>query len=65
MFLTVVRTVYGNSEVLSFGGWYASGSGLSPLLFAIVMLAISMEFRIGLPWNLLYDLVVIADCEEK
>ena len=43
------------------------GSGLSPLLFVIVMEAISREFRVALPWKLLYadDLAVIAETEEK
>ena len=42
------------------------GSALSPLLFLIVMEAISREFRVALPWALLYadDLVVIAETEE-
>ena len=37
------------------------GSALSPLLFVIVMEAISSEFRVALPWELLYadDLAVI------
>jgi len=44
-------------------------SALSPLLFLIVMEAISREFRVVLPWDfweLLYadDLVVIAESEE-
>ena len=30
------------------------GSGLSLLLFMIVMEAISREFRVALPWELLY-----------
>jgi len=40
------------------------GSGLSPLLFVIV---ISREFRVALPWELLYadDLAVIAETEEE
>ena len=40
------------------------GSGLSPLLFVIVMEAISREFRVALPWELLYadDL---AETEEE
>jgi len=40
-----------------------SGSALSPLLFVIVMEAISREFRVALPWELLYadDLAVIAE----
>ena len=42
------------------------GSALSPLLFVIVMEAISRKFRVALPWELLYvdDLVVIAETEE-
>ena len=43
------------------------GSGLSPLLFVIVMEAISREFRVALPRELLYadDLAVIAENEEE
>jgi len=43
------------------------GSALSPLLFVIVMEAISREFRVALPWELLYanDLAVIAETEEE
>ena len=43
------------------------GSALSPLLFVIVMEAISREFRVGLPWEQLYadDLAVIAETEEE
>ena len=42
------------------------GSALSPLLFVIVMEALSREFRVAEPWELLYadDLVVIAETEE-
>jgi len=42
------------------------GSALSPLLFVIVMEALSREFRVALPWELLYavDLVVIAETED-
>jgi len=42
------------------------GSALSPLLFVIVMEAISREFAVALPWELLYadDLVVIAETKE-
>ena len=37
------------------------GSTLSPLLFVIVMEALSREFRVALPWELYADdLVVIA-----
>ena len=43
------------------------GSGLSPLLFVIVMEAMCREFRVALPWELLYadDLAVIAETEEE
>ena len=59
---TVVRTVYGNSKCFEVRGC----SALSPLLFVIVVEAISREFRVALPWELLYadDLVVIAETED-
>ena len=43
------------------------GSALSPLLFVIVMEAISREFRAALSWELLNDddLAVIAETEEE
>ena len=43
------------------------GSALSPLLFVIVMEAISREFRVALPWELLYadDMAVIAETEDE
>ena len=42
------------------------GSVLSPLLFVIVLEALSREFRTGTPWELLYadDLVISAETEE-
>jgi len=42
------------------------GSALSPLLFVIVMEALSREFRVDLPCELLYadDLVVISETED-
>jgi len=42
------------------------GSALSPLLFVTVMEALFREFRLALPWELLYAdvLVVIAETEE-
>jgi len=42
------------------------GLALSPLLFVIVMEALSREFRVTLPWELLYahDLVMIAETED-
>ena len=38
------------------------GSVLSPLLFIIVMEALSIEYRTGCPWELLYadDLVIVC-----
>jgi Reverse transcriptase (RNA-dependent DNA polymerase) len=43
------------------------GSVLSPLLFNIVLEALSRKFRQGLPWELLYadDLVLWAESEEE
>jgi len=64
---TVVRTVYGNSECFEVKVGMHQGSALSPLLFVIVMEAVSREFRVALPWELLYadDLVVIAETEDR
>jgi len=41
-------------------------SALSPLLFVIVMEDLYREFRVALPWELLYtdDQVVIAETED-
>jgi len=64
---TVVRTVCGNSKGFEVKLGMQQGSSLCPLLFMIVMEAISREFRIALPWELLYadDLAVIAKTEEE
>ena len=64
---TVVRTVYGNSKGFEVNVGMRQGSALSPLLFVFVMEAISREFRVALPWELLYadDLAVIAVTEEE
>jgi len=63
---TVVRTVYGNSNGFEVKVGMHQGSALSPLLFVIVIEALHREFRVALPWELLYtdDLVVIAETEE-
>ena len=63
---TVVRTVYGNSQSFEVKVGMHQGSSLSPLLFVIVTAAISREFRVALPWELLYadDLALIAETEE-
>jgi len=64
---TAVRTVYGNSTGFEVKVGMHQGSALGPLLFVIVMEAISREFRVALPWELLYadDLAVIAETEEE
>jgi len=64
---TVVRTVYGNSKGFEVKVGMHQGSALRPLLFVIVMEALSREFRVALPWELLYadDLAVIAETEEE
>ena len=51
---TVVSTVYGNSKSFEVIVGMHQGSALSPLLFVIFMEAISREFRVALPWELLY-----------
>jgi len=59
--------VYGNSKSFEVKVGMHQGSALSPLLFVIVTEAISREFGVALPWELLYadDLAVIAETEEK
>ena len=51
---TVVRTVYGNSSGFEVKVGRHQGTALSPLLSVIVMEATSREFRVALPWELLY-----------
>jgi len=62
---TVATTVYGNSNGFEVKVGMHQGSASSPLLFVIVMEALSREFRVALLWELLYadDLVVIAETE--
>ena len=45
---TVVRTVCGNRKGFEVKVGMHQGSGLSPLLFVIVMEAISREFRVAM-----------------
>ena len=45
----VVRTVCGNSKGFEVNVGIQEGSALSPLLFVIVVEAISREFRVALP----------------
>ena len=63
---TVVRTAYGNSNGFEVKIGMHQGSALCPLLFVIVTEALSREFRVALPWELLYtdDLVVIAETDD-
>ena len=50
----VVRTVYGNSKGFELKVGMHQSSALSPLLFVIVKEVSSTEFRVVLPWKLLY-----------
>ena len=72
--INIVKAMYANanSKVRVNGSYSApfevkvgvhQGSVLSPLLFIIVLEALSMEFRTSTPWELLYadDLVIIAE----
>ena len=62
---TVVRINGKESEAFGVRVGVHQGSVLSPLLFIIVLEALSREFREGLPWELLYadDLVLLAETE--
>jgi len=64
---TVIRTVYGSSNCFEVMVGMHQGTALSRLLFVIFMKALSREFRVALPWELLYadDLVVIAETEDN
>ena len=67
---------HARTRVRSYGGWVSEwfgvnvgvyqGSVLSPLLFIIVMKAVTHNVREGLPWEMLYadDLVLLGKCEE-
>ena len=57
----------GYSEVFEVKVGVHQGSVLSPLLFIIVLEALSREFRSGVPWEDLYadDLVIIAESLEE
>jgi len=59
----VVRTVYGNSNGIEVKVSMHQGSALSPLPFVTVIEALSREFIVAIPLELLYadDLVVIAE----
>lgn len=58
-----VRVNNSYSDEFSVNVGVHQGSVLSPLLFIIVLEALSREFRVGCPWELLYadDLVLVAE----
>ena len=62
-----VRVGEGYSEEFEVKVGVHQGSVLSPLLFIIVLEALSREFRSGVPWEDLYadDLVFIAESLEE
>ena len=62
-----VRVNNSYSDVFDVNVGVHQGSVLSPLLFIIVLEALSREFRIGCPWELLYadDLVILAESLEE
>ena len=62
-----VRVGDGYSEEFGVGVGVHQGSVLSPLLFIIVLEALSREFRAGCPWELLYadDLMISAESMEE
>lgn len=63
---TAVKMKDGESDGFEVKVGVHQGSVLSPLLFIIVMEALSSEFRVGLPWELFYadDLCLLAETEE-
>ena len=62
-----VRVGAGYSEEFGVGVCVHQGSVLTPLLFIIVLEALSREFRTGCPWELLYadDLMISAESMEE
>ena len=60
---TAIKFMSGESKEFEVKVGVHQGSVLSPLLFVIVLEALSMVFREGLPWELLYadDLVIWAE----
>ena len=62
-----VRVCDGYSGEFGVGAGVHQGSVLSPMLFIIVLEALSREFRTGCPWELLYadDLMISAGSKEE
>jgi len=61
-----VITVHDNSNGFEVKVGMHQGSALSPLLFVTAVELLSREFRVSLPWRLLYadDLVMIGETED-
>jgi len=64
---TSVRVKGGESAAFEVKVGIHQGSVLSPLLFTIVLEALSRDFKGGLPWELLYadDLALMAESEDE
>ena len=65
--LTSVKLGGGESVEFAVKVGVHQGSVLSPLLFIIVLEALSKKFRTGLPWELFYadDLALLAESKEE
>jgi len=63
---TSVKSTQGETKEFGVNVGVHQGSVLSPLLLSIVLEALSMVFKEGLPWELLYadDLALLAECKE-